>query len=174
MAFKILACLKFTLELCLLENSTKMHWYDYNNTMPLLNIAKSGIFHPVYNFGKLALWSTFVIQQNREHYSLSLWQCFGELGYYKKSERILKPSGLVFVMCSIREFYKISGWSLLWATIVVHNRDHNSKLIPFNALLLNHMRYFLHFGMWPCKIHYKTAYVDNPLFHHPILKYQYS
>jgi len=29
---------------------TKMHWYDYNNTVPLLNIAKSQIFHPEYNF----------------------------------------------------------------------------------------------------------------------------
>jgi len=27
-----------------------MYWYDHNNTVPLLNIAKSQIFHPVYNF----------------------------------------------------------------------------------------------------------------------------
>jgi len=30
----------------------KMHWYDYNNTVPLLNIAKTQIFHPVYNLKK--------------------------------------------------------------------------------------------------------------------------
>jgi len=32
------------------QKSTKMHWYDYNNTVPLLNKAKTRIFHLVYNF----------------------------------------------------------------------------------------------------------------------------
>jgi len=34
-----------------MKQSTKMHWYDHNNTIALLNIAKSQIFHLVlYNF----------------------------------------------------------------------------------------------------------------------------
>ena len=39
------------------KKSTKMHWYDYNNTVPLLNIAKSQIFHQIYNF-KISKFST--------------------------------------------------------------------------------------------------------------------
>jgi len=32
-----------------MKKLTKMHWYVYNNTVPLLNIAKTLIFHLVYN-----------------------------------------------------------------------------------------------------------------------------
>jgi len=32
-----------------------MHWYIYNNTIPLLSIAKTQIFHLVYNFKNLDL-----------------------------------------------------------------------------------------------------------------------
>jgi len=35
-----------------MKKSTKMHWYIYNNTVYLLNIAKIQIFYPVYNFRK--------------------------------------------------------------------------------------------------------------------------
>ena len=40
-----------------MKKSTKMHWYNYNNTVPLLNIVKSQIFHPVYNF-KISKFNT--------------------------------------------------------------------------------------------------------------------
>jgi len=43
------------------------------------------------------------------------YTCFGVLGYYKG-----RPN-FQFNLCSIKEFYKISGWSLLWTTIVVHD-----------------------------------------------------
>jgi len=39
---------------------TKMHWYDYNNTISLLNIAKNRIFHLVYNF-KIFKFSTILV-----------------------------------------------------------------------------------------------------------------
>ena len=32
-----------------MKKSTKMHWYIYNNTVPLLNVVKTQIFYPVYN-----------------------------------------------------------------------------------------------------------------------------
>jgi len=40
---------KFTLEM---QKFSKMHWYDYNNTVPLLNISKTQISYLVYNFKK--------------------------------------------------------------------------------------------------------------------------
>jgi len=49
MASEILTCPKSTLEQALREKPIKMHWYNYNNTVSLLNIVKSRIFHPVYN-----------------------------------------------------------------------------------------------------------------------------
>jgi len=33
----------------------KMYWYAYNNTVPLLNIAKTQIFYPIYNLKKIKL-----------------------------------------------------------------------------------------------------------------------
>jgi len=53
MVSEILMSTKSTLDQALCEKSTKMHWYDYNNTIPLLNIVKSRIFHLVYNFKKI-------------------------------------------------------------------------------------------------------------------------
>jgi len=35
----------------------KMHWYVYNNNIPLLYIVKTWIFHPIYNF-KMFKFST--------------------------------------------------------------------------------------------------------------------
>jgi len=37
---------------------TKMYWYNYNNTVPLLNIAKTWIFYLVYNFKIFLKFST--------------------------------------------------------------------------------------------------------------------
>jgi len=59
MGFEILACQKSTLEYTLCKKSTKMHWYDYNNSVALLNIAKSQIFYPVYNL-KILKFSTIL------------------------------------------------------------------------------------------------------------------
>jgi len=39
------------------KKSTKMYWYVYNNTVPLLNVAKTWIFYPIYNF-KIFKFST--------------------------------------------------------------------------------------------------------------------
>jgi len=38
---KILACPKSTLVRLYVKKLTKMHWYAYNNTVPLLNIVKN-------------------------------------------------------------------------------------------------------------------------------------
>jgi len=47
---KILTCQKSTLTVAFMQKSAKMHWYNYNNIVPLLNIEKTWIFYPVYNF----------------------------------------------------------------------------------------------------------------------------
>jgi len=50
MGSKILTHPKSTLEWALHEKkSAKMHWYVYNYIVPLLNIAKTQIFHPIYD-----------------------------------------------------------------------------------------------------------------------------
>jgi len=39
----------------------KMHWYNQNNTVPLLNIAKCQIFYPVHNIIlKISKFSTIL------------------------------------------------------------------------------------------------------------------
>jgi len=53
MVSKIFVCPKSTLEYALHEKSTKMHMYIYNNAVRLLNIVKTQIFYPVYNFKKI-------------------------------------------------------------------------------------------------------------------------
>jgi len=90
MVSRILACPKSTLKYALHEKSTKIYWYVYNNTVPLINSEYSNILRSGYRSGSRMHLSRAIVPEVVPKLA-SLWKSakHDRLGalHWRKAER---------------------------------------------------------------------------------------